>query len=97
MHPDIPPYVYIIFTAVTSIGVLMQACILLGMFIGLRKLQSRIENILVHVNEHALPLIASSKVTLSELSPKLKVITNNLVEVSETLKHESHNIRGFSG
>jgi hypothetical protein len=93
MHPDIPPYIYIIFTAATAIGVLMQACILLGMFIGLRRLQGRVENILNHLSEHALPLIASSKVTLEELSPKLKIISNNLVDVTETLKHESRTIK----
>jgi len=94
MHPDIPPYIYIIFTAATAIGVLIQAGILLGMFFGLRKLQNRIEHILNHVSDHALPLIASSKVLLHELSPQVKTITSNLLEVSETLKHESHNIKG---
>jgi hypothetical protein len=93
MHPEIPPYIYITFTAVTSIGVLMQACILLGMFIGLRRLQGRIDAVLDYVTEHALPLIASSKATMEELSPKLKTITGNLVEISETLKTESHTIK----
>jgi hypothetical protein len=94
MNPDIPPYIYIVFTAATAIGVLMQAGILLGMFLGLRRLQNRIEHILNHVSDHALPLIASSKVMLHELSPQIKTITGNLLVVSENLKHESHNIRG---
>ncbi len=93
MHPDIPPYIYIVFTAATAFGVLMQAGILLGMFIGLKKMQNRVDNVLNQMSEHALPLIASSKVALEELSPKLKVIASNLVEVSETLKHESKTIK----
>jgi hypothetical protein len=92
MRPEIPEWVYVVFTAATSIGVLMQACILLGMFIGLRRLQNRIENILNHMTDYALPLIASSKTTLEELTPKLKTITNNLVDVSETLKSQSQNV-----
>jgi len=32
-------------------------------------------------------------VTLEELAPKLKTITANLVEVSETLKQESQNVK----
>jgi len=97
MHPDIPPYLnimFIVFTAATAFGVILQAGILLGMFLGLRKLQGRVENILNHLTEHALPLITSSKVMLHELSPQVKTIASNLAEVSETLKHESHNIKG---
>lgn len=93
MQSEIPPSIYIIFTAVTAVGVLIQAGVLLGMFIGLRKLQTRVENILNHMSEYALPLVASSKTTLEELSPKLKVITNNLADVSEMLKEESKTIK----
>jgi hypothetical protein len=93
MHPDISPYIYIIFTAATAVGVLIQAGVLLGLFIGFRRFQGKIELILTHVTDHALPLIASSKVTLEELAPKLKTISNNLVDISETLKHESQNVK----
>lgn len=97
MHLDIPPYIsilFVIFTAATALGVLIQAGILIGMAIGLRKLQVKLERILDHTTEHALPLIASTKATLEDLSPKLKTISANLVDISETLKSESHNIKG---
>jgi hypothetical protein len=93
MHPDISPYIYIIFTGATAIGVLIQAGVLLGLFLGFRRLQGKLELILTHITDHALPLIASSKVTLEELSPKLKTISSNLVDISETLKHESQNVK----
>ncbi len=94
MQSQIPPYIYILFTAVTSIGVLMQACVLLGIFLGLRRMQAKIERILDPLTVHLIPLVESSKATMEEISPKLKVITSNLAEVSETLKHESYSIRG---
>jgi len=97
MHLDIPPYIsimFVIFTAATALGVLIQAGVLLGMAFGLRKLQVKLEHILNHTTEHALPLIASTKATLEDLSPKLKTISANLVDISETLKSESHNIKG---
>lgn len=93
MHSDVPPLLYIIFIAATAIGVLIQAGVLLGLFFGFLKLHSKIELILNHVTEHALPLIASSKAVLEDLSPKLKVISANLVDVSETLKRESQNVK----
>jgi hypothetical protein len=85
---------FVIFTAATALGVLIQAGVLLGMAFGLRRLQVKLEHILNHTTEHALPLIASTKATLEDLSPKLKTISANLVDISETLKSESHNIKG---
>src|SRR5580700_875565 len=86
-------YIFAAFAIATALGVLLQACILLGMAIGLRRLLNKVEHLLGVVDEHALPLIASSKVTLQDLGPKLKTISANLVEVSETLKHESNNVK----
>ena len=89
MPQQIQVYVFDIFTGAIAVAVFIQACILLGMFIGLRKLQVKVEQIL----ERALPLIDSSKATFEELAPKLKTISANLVEVSETLKQESQNVK----
>ena len=94
MHSGIPPYVYIIFTAVTAIGVLIQAGVLLGMFLALLKTQKKGEQLLRKMEIEALPIIASTRVALEDLSPKLKVITANLVEVTETLKYETKHIKG---
>jgi phage-related protein len=93
MQPEISPYIYVAFTVVTAIGVLMQAFILLGIFLGLRKLQRPIENILTQVDQHVLPMVAASKATLEQLGPKLKTITENLAEISETVKQESHHVK----
>ena len=89
MPQQIQVYVFDIFTGAIAVAVFIQTCILLGMFIALRKLQVKVEQIL----DHAMPLITSSKVTLEELAPKLKTISANLVEVSETLKQESQNVK----
>ena len=75
------------------VGVLFQAGILFGFFIAFLKLQGKLEKILTHVTEHALPLIESSKVMLQDLSPKVTAIGTNLVEVSDMLKHETATIK----
>jgi hypothetical protein len=93
MQREIPEYVYVVFTAATAFGVLLQAGILLGFFIAFRKLQGKLEVILTHVTDHALPLIASSKVTLEELAPKVQTIGSNLAEISEMLKKESATVK----
>jgi len=89
MPQQIQVYVFDIFTGAAAAAVFLQACILLGMFMALRKLQGKIEQVL----EQATPLIASSKVAFEDLAPKLKTISANLVEVSETLKQETKNVK----
>ena len=60
-------YIFAIFAIATAIGVLLQAGILLGFFIAFVKLQGKLEKILSHVTEHALPMIERSKVMLGGL------------------------------
>jgi hypothetical protein len=86
-------YIFAIFAIATAVGVLFQAGILFGFFIAFLKLQGKLEKILTHVTEHALPLIESSKVMLQDLSPKVTAISANLVEVSDMLKHETATIK----
>src|SRR5271163_819889 len=86
-------YIFAIFAIATAVGVLLQAGILLGFFIAFMKLQVKLQKILTHVTEHALPLIGSWKVMLQDLSPKVAGISANRVEVSNMLKHETATIK----
>ena len=87
-------YIFAIFAIATAIGVLLQAGILLGFFVAFMKLQGKLEKILTHVTEHALPLIERSKVMLEDLTPKVNTISTNLVEMSVMLKQETATIKG---
>jgi len=86
-------YIFAIFAVATAVGVLMQACVMVSFFFAFLKLQGKISTILTQINDHAMPLIASSKVTLEELAPKVRTISANLVEISELLKQETHTVK----
>jgi hypothetical protein len=86
-------YIFAIFAIATAAGVLLQAGIMLGFFLAFMKLQGKIATILTQITEHAMPLVASSKVTLEELAPKVQTISANLAEISELLKEETHTIK----
>jgi phage-related protein len=91
MH-NLPPVYYIIFTAVTAISVLLQACVLLGMFIAMRKAISKLHTTIDEVSSKALPAIASAKGLIEDVSPKLKVAVANLTEVSHTLRQQANHL-----
>jgi methyl-accepting chemotaxis protein len=94
MQHDIPSWVYILFTAVTAAGVLMQALVLLGMLFAIKKALVRLDDVTKEAREHALPALATARHLLEEVSPKLKVAAQNVLEVSNTLKQESTHVSG---
>lgn len=94
MHHDIPSWVYILFTAVTAAGVLMQALVLLGMLFAIKAALGRLDEVTKEAREHALPALATARHLLEEVSPKLKVAVQNVLEVSNTLKQESTHVSG---
>lgn len=94
MQHDIPAWVYILFTAVTAAGVVMQALVLLGMLVAIKKALVRLDDVTKEAREHALPALATARHLLEEVSPKLKVAAQNVLEVSHTLKDESTHVSG---
>ncbi len=84
--------IFIIFTAVTSIGVLIQAGVLLGGFLAARKTLKKAEALADQASTHLIPALVSTRHALEDLAPKLKVISANLVEVSTTLKNETSHV-----
>lgn len=87
-----PPTYFVIFTAITACSVLLQALLLLAMFIVLRKLATKMEGIADEVKEKAVPALSSARSLMEDLSPKLKVATANLVDVSDTLRQEAKHV-----
>lgn len=91
MHSS-PPTYYIVFTAVTALGVLLQAFVLLAIYFGIRKSMVKLHGVANDVREQALPLIASTRSLIEDLSPKLKVAVSNLTEVSHTLRDQAEHV-----
>ena len=91
MHSS-PPTYYIVFTAVTALGVLLQAFVLLAIYFGIRKSTVKLHGVADEVRTQALPLIASTRSLIEDISPKLKVAVSNLAEVSHTLRHQADHV-----
>jgi hypothetical protein len=92
MHTD-TQIVELVFTIVTGIGVLLQAAVLLGMFLGLRETQKKIHALTEKIEDHVLPLMQNSRGLMEDLTPQVKKIASNLVDVSNTLKAQTENVK----
>ncbi|HEY0794204.1 MAG TPA: hypothetical protein VGD64_00340, partial [Acidisarcina sp.] len=99
-----PPYIFVIFIAAIAAGVLLQAGILVGMFIALRKTQKKVEDMIDEARVHLLPTIATSRslvedlgpkltAAVNDLTPKIKTISSNLVETTSLIRREAENVK----
>ncbi|HZZ39138.1 MAG TPA: hypothetical protein VFE06_08400 [Acidobacteriaceae bacterium] len=94
MNNGIPPWAYFLFTAATAFGVVMQAAVLLGMLFAIKAAMARLDEVTKEMKENALPALATARHLLEEVSPKLKVAAQNVLDVSHTLRHESTHVSG---
>ena len=92
-----PSPLFFVFTAVTSIGVIIQAGVLLATFFGVRETSQRLMKMTEDLRAQIVPAVATSRHLLEDISPKLKVITNNLVEASNNLRVQSENLSSTVG
>lgn len=88
----IPEVIFIIFTAVTSIGVLIQAFVLLAMFFAVKKATSELHEVSDQLKQHLVPTLATARNLVEDISPKVKVATSNLVEASSILRSQAEHI-----
>jgi methyl-accepting chemotaxis protein len=77
-----------IFIALTAVAILLQAGILLGMYLAIRKTSASVEAISQEVKNKALPTLDTAREMLLELRPQIATIVANLNETSITVKNQ---------
>ena len=89
--------VLIIFAAVVTISVIIQTCVLAGLFIASRKMQRKAQALMEDVRIHALPLLNTSRGMAEDLTPKIKTMASNLAETTSHLRGISEDVSGVVG
>jgi outer membrane murein-binding lipoprotein Lpp len=77
-----------IFIAVTTFAVVVQAGILVGLYLAVRKSTAKMEALATEVSSKALPAIATVQSTLIDLRPKLDVVSTNAAESSNLIRNQ---------
>ena len=75
-----------VFVALVAIAMCAQAIALIVMAIGAGKARKRGLAMAEEVREKAMPLIHDAHAMVRDLAPKIKVISDNLVETSHTIR-----------
>lgn len=77
-----------VFIALTGIAVLLQAGVLLAMYIAMRKSSERMEALAGEVKTKVLPTVEEAQKMLTILRPKIEVIVDNLEGATTTVRSE---------
>ena len=97
MHEWTTQDTLITITVITSIGIFIQACILIGVYLGARKAIVQVTRLVDEAREHVMPTLATSRRLIEDLSPKIKVIMTNVTEVSNTVRHQTEHVNATVG
>jgi hypothetical protein len=85
------------FIGIAALSMLAQAAFTIGMVIGLRKAQKKAMALMDDVRLHALPALISSRELVQDLTPKIKLVSENLTALSNTLREKTDEIGGLVG
>jgi hypothetical protein len=77
-----------VFVALTGIAVLLQAGVLLAMYLAMRESSQRMESLAAEVKTKFLPTVEQAQQLFTDLRPKLEVIADNLSESTTIMKAE---------
>ena len=77
-----------LFVALTGIAVLLQAGVLLAMYIAMRKSSQRMEELATDVKTKFMPTVAQAQEMITALRPKVETIAENLAEMTSMLRTE---------
>src|SRR5215469_7645643 len=78
--------ILIAFTAVTAAAVVIQAGMLVGMYLAVRKTGAKVESLAADVKTKILPTADLAQNLLVELRPKISTVSDNVAETSTLLK-----------
>jgi hypothetical protein len=87
----------VVFIAIAAFSILMQAGFTVAMFIAARKTQKKVMGLAEDVRLHALPAIIASRDVIQDITPKLRVITENLTVISNTVRAKTEKVGGLVG
>ena len=86
-----------IFVAVAAFALLAQAVAFIVMAVGAKKASTRALMIAEEVRLKAMPLINDAHEMIRELTPKMKVITENFVETSHMVRSKTREFDATAG
>jgi len=81
-----------IFIGLTALAILLQAGVLLAMYITMRKSSARMEALATEVKSKILPTVDQAQQMLAEVRPKLETLVDNLQDATTVMRAQIHRV-----
>ena len=94
---EVPQTLFLIFTIAVVISVVIQGGVFIGLYLIARTAIAKAEKLSTELSAKAIPIMTQTRGIVEDLSPKIKVITANLVEISATLKNQTQHVNSTVG
>lgn len=76
------------FIIVSSVAIVIQACILLAMYVSMKKSSARVEAAVKQVEDRAVPLLDAANSLLHDNRQKIDTVVENLVTTTTVLRSQ---------
>ncbi len=80
------------FVVVTALAIVVQAIVLIALFIQLRRTAARVETIVADLNTKVGPLIARVQVLVDEVAPRITGIVADASEITRLARSEAQKV-----
>jgi hypothetical protein len=77
-----------VWIAITSLAVVIQAGILVALYVSVRKSSARMEGIMSDLHKRTAPILDSTQAIMVDSRPKIEAITDNLLAASSSIKSQ---------
>jgi hypothetical protein len=77
-----------LFVVVTSIAVVLQAIVLIALFIQMRRTAARVEQVVTDISGKVAPLISSVQILVDDISPRITGIVADASEITRLARGE---------
>src|SRR5271154_3458167 len=81
-----------LFVGIVAFSMLVQAIVFVVLAMGAAKTQKRVLGMVDEVHETALPAIRSVQELVKEMTPKIRIISDNLLETSYVVRAKAQEI-----
>jgi methyl-accepting chemotaxis protein len=81
------------FVGLTGFAVLLQACVLLGILLALRKTAQAVNEVTKDVKTTVIPLVHTTRELLERVSPQIQTVSTGLADLTDLIHKETAGTR----
>ena len=84
--------VFLVFVAVITAAFVVQAGVMVGLFLAVRKSSTRMESLAAEVKTKTVPMLETAQSLITELRPKIEQAVENVAQSTSVVREQMHRL-----